>query len=150
MIYKILIILFILIPSLFSQTIEDSTQFDYTESPIVNLSSIHTDWTIINSPLLFYPMNTLESAYSNNPSLYALFTDSQLNTGLKIIQPEMMLNQFQLANNWDAKKKYGVFAKYLGIAQFIGAVSLAAIHISKFHQPPKGKADLKYPKKEKP
>jgi hypothetical protein len=150
MIYKILIISFILMTSLLSQTIEDSTLVDYTESPIVNLPSIHTDWTIINSPLLFYPMNTLESSYSNNPSLYALFTDSQLNTGLKIIQPEMMLNQFQLANNWNAKKKYGVFAKYLGIAQFMGAVGLAAIHISKFHQPPKGKADLKHPKKEKP
>ncbi len=85
-------------------------------------------------------MNTLNSSYSNNPSLYSLYTGSQINAGINFeLQPDVMLNQFQLANNWGAKKKYGVFAKYLSIAQFMSVVGLAAVHISKFHAPPKGK-----------
>ena len=108
---------------------------------------------------MFYPMNTLNSSYLNNPSLYSLYTNSQINTGINFeLQPDVMLNQFQLVNNWEAKKKYGVFAKYLGIAQFMGVVGLAAIHISKFHSPPKGKIkkpsngnmDLKEPKIKNP
>ena len=123
------------------------------------MNSLRTDWTVINSPFLFYPMNTLNSSYSNNPSLYSLYTDSQINTGINFeLQSDVMLKQFQLVNNWEAKKKYGVFAKYLGIAQFMGAVGLAAVHISKFHTPPKGKINgpskskmfLKEPKIKKP
>ncbi len=115
------------------------------------MNSLKTDWTIINSPLLFYPMNTLNSSYSNNPSLYSLYANSQINAGVNFgLQRDVMLNQFQLVNNWEVKKKYGIFAKYLGIAQFIGAVSLAAVHISKYHISPKGKEKLKEPKIRKP
>ena len=96
-------------------------------------------------------MNTLNSSYSNNPSLYSLYTDSQINAGINFeLQSDVMLSQFQLVNNWEAKKKYGVFAKYLGIAQFIGVVGLAAVHIKKFHFPKKEKVKLKNPLIEKP
>jgi len=104
-------------------------------------------------------MNTFNSSGSNNPSLYSLYTDSQFNAGINYeLQPDVMLKRFQLVNNWEANKKYGVFAKYLGIAQFMGAVGLAAVHISKFHTPPKGKINapsksnmfLKEPKIKKP
>ncbi len=141
-----------LLTSLLSpQSRSDSLNNDYNNFDILKLNSLKTDWTIINSPFMFYPMNTLNSSYSNNPSLYALYTDSQINAGINFeLQPDVMLNQFQLVNNWEAKKKYGVFAKYLGIAQFMGVVGLAAVHISKFHAPPKGKVDLKDSKFKKP
>jgi len=88
-------------------------------------------------------MNTFNSSNSSNPSLYSLYTDSQINTGINFeLQPDIMLKRFQLVNNWEAKKKYGVFAKYLGIAQFMGVFGLAAVHISKFHAPPKGKVNM--------
>lgn len=88
-------------------------------------------------------MNTFNSSGSNNSSLYSLYTFSQLNAGVNFdLQPDVMLDQFQLINDWEAKKKYGVFAKYLGIAQFMGAVGLAAVHISKFHTPPKGEINI--------
>lgn len=91
-------------------------------------------------------MNTFNSSTSNNTSLYSLYTDSQINAGVNFeLQPDVMLKRFQLVNNWEAKKRYGVFAEYLGIAQFIGVVGLAAVHISKFHTPQKKKVKLKNP-----
>ena len=145
--YKHIIILLLLLTSLlFSQSKEDSLRSINYNFEIQKLNSIHTDWNVINSPLLFYPMNTLPSSYSNNPSLYALYTNSQINSGLSIIKPDAMLNQFQLVNNWETKKKYGVFAKYLGIAQFMGAIGIAAVSIANQDIVPKGKAKLKQPK----
>lgn len=145
--------------SLFSQSEDDSLNSAYNKFNIQKLNSLKTDWIIINSSLLFYPENTLNSSYSNNPSLYSLYTDSQINAGINFeLQPDVMLKRFQLVNNWEAKKKYGMFAKYLGIAQFMGVVGLAAVHISKFHTPKKGKVNapsnwdmnLKEPKIKKP
>lgn len=150
MIYKIFILSFSLLSFIFPQSIKDSVNYENNELSTLHLSSIHTDWNIINSPLLFYPMNTLESSNAHNPSLYRLFTDSQINTGLNLVKPEDMLNQFQLANNWEAKKKYGVFAKYLGIAQFMGVIGLAVIHINKFHMPKKKNSKPIKPSKEIP
>lgn len=147
----LVIFLLFLTSSLFSQIGQKSLNSDYNNFDVFKLNSIKTDWIIINSPLLFYPINTLGSSYSNTPSLYSLYTDSQINSGINFeLQPDVMLSRFQLLNNWEIKKKYGVFAKYLGIAQFIGVVGLAAVHISKFHAPPKGEANLKNSKIEKP
>jgi hypothetical protein len=148
--------LLLLTSSLFAQMVDDSLNSDFN---ILKLNSLKTDWKIVNSQLLFHPMNTFNSSGSNNSSLYSMYTYSQINSGFNIeLGPDVMLSQFQLANNWEAKNKYGVFAKYLGIAQFMGAVGLAAIHISKFHTPPKGKINspanenmnLKEPKIKKP
>jgi hypothetical protein len=112
-----------------------STEFD-----LQKLNSLKTDWNIINSPFLFYPTTPINST----TSLYSLYAESQINSGINFeLTPNVMLNQFQLANNWETKKRYGVFAKYLGIAQFMGVIGMAAVHISKFYPPPKGKIDLK-------
>jgi len=152
---KILTIL-LLTTSLFAQLEGDSLNSDFN---ILKLNSLKTDWEIVNSQLLFYPMNTLNSSSSTSSSLYSLYTYSQINSGANFeLQPDIMLDQFRLINNWEAKKRYWVFAKYLGIAQFMGAVGLAAVHISKFHTPPKGKFNgpsksnmyLKEPKIKKP
>ena len=154
-----ILLLFLLTSSLFAQTATDSLNSDYDNFNILKLNSLKTDWEIVNSQLMFYPMNTFNTPASNSSSFYSLYTYSQFNTGYNIeLQPDIMLSQFQLVNNWEAKKKYGVFAKYLGIAQFMGAVGLAAVHISKFHTLPKGKINspskskmfLKEPKIKKP
>ena len=134
--YFIILLLLLSFP-LFSQTKEDSVKNNYINFNLLKLNSIHTDWNVIT-----FPMTTLPS-YSNNPSLYALYTDSQMNSGLSIVQPDVMLNQFQLVNNWDAKKKYGVFAKYLGIASFMGAIGIAAVSVANQNIVPKGKAKFK-------
>ncbi len=127
MIHKLIILLLLLITSfLFSQTEEDSLN----NFNIHKLNSLKTDWNVINSPLLFNTLNTLQPSYQNNPSLYTLYTNSQINAGINFeLQPDVMLKRFQLVNNWKAKKKYGVFAKYLGIAQFVGAIGIATISV---------------------
>jgi hypothetical protein len=146
----VIFVSFFIVGVLLSQDKIDSSnvEFNFNE-----LNSLQTDWNVLTSPVSFYPSNYIEY---NNPqvnSLYSMFTSSQTNAGLNIVEPNLMLNQFQLANNWEIKKQYGVFAKYLGIAQFMGVVGLAAIHISKFHSPPKGKINFKNtpkPKTERP
>ncbi|MCF6269887.1 MAG: hypothetical protein L3J41_09260 [Melioribacteraceae bacterium] len=150
--YKLIIIPLLLLSSqIFSQAGNDSLNNNYNNIDILKLNTLKTDWIIINSPLLFYPMNTFSSSHSNNLSLYSLYTNSQINTAINFeLQPDVMLKRFQLVNNWEAKKEYGVFAKYLGIAQFVGAVGLAAVHISKYHISPKEKAKLKGSKVKKP
>jgi len=123
---------------------KDSIDVNFNNYNLIPLNSIQTDWSIINSPFLFYPINALQSSTYSSSSLYSLYTDSQINSGLNIeLQPDVMLNQFRITQNWESQKKYGVFAKYLGIAQFMGVVGLAAVHFSKFNPPPKGKVNLK-------
>ena len=46
---------------------------------------------------------------------------------------EELLLQFRQKNNWAVKQKYGVFAKYLSYAQFLGALGLAVIHLNKWN-----------------
>lgn len=140
----LLYILLVFNSFVYSQTETDSLVNNFEN--VLGFNSIQTDWNIINSPFLIYPynMNLLQNESEINPSLYALYTDSQINSGLNFeLQPNVLLNQFKIAQNWEVKKKYGVFAKYLGIAQFMGAVGLAAVHISKFHTPPTGKVNFK-------
>lgn len=124
-----------------AQVMNDSIKTDF------KLNSLKTDWNLLTSPVSFYPSNYIQQFNPEINSLYTMFTNSQVNSGLNIVNSNIMLNQFQLANGWETQKKYGVFAKYLGIAQFMGAVGLAAIHISKFHAPPKGKINRKKPQK---
>ncbi len=138
-----ILLLLLIASNLFSQVGSDSLKnFD-----LLKLNSLKTDWNIVNSPLLFNPLNMVQPSYSNNSSLYAFYTDSQINSGLSIVQPNIMLSQFQLANNWNTKKRYGVLAKYLGIAQFMGAIGIAAVSIANQSSIPKGKAKLKVSKK---
>lgn len=116
-----------------------------------NFNYTKTDLSIINFQIFFYPLNLLQTEQFNNKSLYSLYTDSQINSGFNIeLQSNVLLNQFKIAQNWETKKKYGVFAKYLGIAQFMGVVGLAAVHFSKFNPPPKGKTSFNYDKIRKP
>ncbi len=120
------------------------------EFNVLKINSIKTDWNVINSPLLFFPMNSLQPTYSNNPSLYTLYTGSQINAGINFeLQPDVMLKRFQLINNWETKKKYGVFAKYLGIAQFMGAIGIAAVSIANQNIVPKGKTKFRSRKDKK-
>ncbi len=138
---NIVIILLLLTLTLFSQTKKDLVNSDIKNYNVFKLNSIKTDWNVINSSLLFSPINSLQPTYSNNPSLYTLYTDSQINAGINFeLQPEVMLKRFKLINNWGTKKKYGVFAKYLGIAQFMGAIGIAAVSIANQNIVPKGKA----------
>jgi len=107
----------------------------------IKLNSIITNWSIINSQLFFYPKNILQTEQLNSKSLYSLYIDSQINFGLNItLQSNVLLNQFKIAQHWETQKKYGVFTKYLGTAQFVGVMGLSVIHFSKFNMPPKGKA----------
>ncbi len=141
---NIVIILLLLTLTLFSQTKKDLVNSDIKNYNVFKLNSIKTDWNIINSSLRFFPINSLQPTYSNNPSLYALYTDSQINAGINFeLQPDVMLKRFQLINNWETKKKYGVFAKYLGIAQFMGAIGIAAVSIANQNIVPKGKTKFK-------
>lgn len=142
---RFLIISYLLITSLIlAQLDRDSIYSDFNNYNLIPLNSIQTDWSIINSPLLFNPINTLQSSSNGSSSLYSLYPDSQINSGLNIeLQPDIILNQFRISKNWDSQKKYGVFAKYLGIAQFMGAIGLAAVHIANYNPPPKGKVNLK-------
>ncbi|MDA3861106.1 MAG: hypothetical protein PF445_07745 [Melioribacteraceae bacterium] len=142
-----IILVLIIATSIFAQTEKDSIHSENEQFDITKLNSLKTDWTVLNSPLLIYSTN---SARSNHQSLYSLYTNSQMNSGLSITQPDEMLNQFQLANNWEAKKKYGVFAKYLGIAQLMGAIGIAAVSISNQNNIPKSKVKTKSPRTEKP
>ena len=149
--FLFLISLFIVADLSIAQSISDSATTTNSFSKNIELqksNSLKTDWTIINSPFMFFPTNRL---YSQSYSSHSLYTDFQMNNATNFaLQPTAMLNQFQLASNWESKKKYGVFAKYLGIAQFMGVVGLAAVHISKFHAPPKGKTNLEKNKFVKP
>jgi hypothetical protein len=127
----------------YSQTINDTlvTNFNYSENiDFQKFNSLKTDWNSINSPLLFYPIIPTSTPLS----LHSLYTEAYLNSGNNFtLTPDIMLSQFQLVNNWSTKKKYGVFTKYLGIAQFVSVLGLAAVHISKYHMPQKTKNNLK-------
>ena len=86
------------------------------------------NWRIFNYPFignstLGYPSNSLYSSpfgVTNSP--FQNYTASK----------EEMLAQFRSLQNWDAKKKYSVFAQYLGYAQFLGVVGLLGVHISQW------------------
>ena len=141
-----IIFLLLLTSYLFPQVVTDSISSEYNKFDIQKLNSLKTDWNVINSPLFFYNSN---SAIQNPSSLYTLYASSQINSGLNITQPDEMLNQFQLVNNWEVKKKYGVFAKYLGIAHLIGAVGIAAVSVANQNVVPKGKTKFKNSKGKK-
>ena len=140
---KLLLIILVFTSYIFSQTSIDTLESNYiypANFEIQKFNSLKTDWNIINAPFIFYPMSTTYSTVS----LHSLYTESYLNSGDAItLSPDVMLTQFQLANNWSSRKKYDVFAKYLGIAQFVGVIGLAAVHISKYHMPKKAKSNLK-------
>ena len=140
---SLILFFFLVFEFCFAQNQTDSTYADFIPN---KLNSLQTDWNIFTSPIAFYLSNSTHQFNSEMNSLYSMFTSSQMNSGLYIANPNQMLNQFQLANNWETQKKYGVFAKYLGIAQFMGAIGIAAVHISKFYAPPKGKVKIDAPK----
>lgn len=137
---SVTIICFLTVGVFLAQERIDSSEVEFN---LNKLNSLQTDWNVLTSPVTFYPSNFIQQSNPELNSLYAMYTNYQMDSGLNIAEPNVMLNQFQLANNWEAHKKYGVFAKYLGIAQFMGVVGLAAVHISKFNTPPKGKTNLK-------
>ena len=122
---KILFIIFFTTLCIIAQE-TDSTEVDslsnfeiYTNQK----SSIMMDWRIFNYP--FVNPNGGEMFLNQiriaNPS-------STYHNNL-ITSREEMLALFRLQQNWDVKKKYGAFAKYLGYAQLIGAAGLLGVHI---------------------
>ena len=98
MIFRFYLILFIFYTSaILSQNIADSVS---NELNLTKLNSLKTDWNVLTSPLSFYPTNFVNSVNPEFNSLYSLYSESQINSGLDFAEPQIMLNQFQLANNY--------------------------------------------------
>ncbi len=137
---KFLIFIYLFITTyIFSQEVEKDPL-----SPILGLTketvsfSLKSDWQIFTHPFNTYSLNGYYPLSYSQYSLHELYANYKLNSSLTFTQPDVLLNQFKLSSNLGTKKKYGVFAKYLGMAELFGVMGLAAIHISKFNAPLKG------------
>jgi hypothetical protein len=105
---------------------DDSTKINNNES--IQTNTLIRDWRIFNYPFTAYP----NLGYQSN-SLYSI-PFSGINSPFQnyTASKEEMLAQFRSLQNWDAKKKYSVFAEYLGYAQFLGAMGVLGVHLSQW------------------
>ncbi|VAX26163.1 hypothetical protein MNBD_IGNAVI01-3150 [hydrothermal vent metagenome] len=96
---------------------------------LIKPKTIISDWRIFNYPftsnstLEYYSGSIYSSPFSAMNSPFQNYNASK----------EEMLAQFRSLQNWGAKKKYNVFAKYLSYAQFLGAMSLLGVHVYQWY-----------------
>ncbi|MCK5086230.1 MAG: hypothetical protein KAQ90_01865 [Melioribacteraceae bacterium] len=106
-----------------------------SEVRVDSQKDIKLNWQTLNNPSLYF-----QKKYN----LFTLFEFMELsqfyylspieNNELDYYKVrEELLSNFRSINNWEVKKKYGVFAKYLSYAQFLGALGLAVIHLNKWN-----------------
>jgi len=118
-----------------SNTVTDSLNLN-SEKNLDSQNEIKLNWQTLSNPSLYfqkkYDLFTLFDFMDLN-QFYYLSTNENNELDYFKLREELLL-QFRQKNNWEVKKKYGVFAKYLSYAQFLGALGLAAIHLNKWNE----------------
>ncbi len=109
-------------------TFSNNDSLKTSSNEFIKPNTLIQDWKFFNYPMLPYSTNSY--FYGSFFPTYPLNSSTIANNFS--VSKEEMLAQFRSQQNWSSKNKFSVFTKYLGYAQFLGAMSLLGIHISQW------------------